>query len=77
MNLLISKDYSPPPTVVAYTEPFIAFAALQAHAKAYGYAFIIRDTKPNKISLICITYACDKQGKSISKGLNPSTYLQR
>ena len=60
MDLIISKDCGPPPPAAIYTEPSIAFAVLQAYAKAYKYAFIIRDIKSNKTNPICITYACDR-----------------
>ena len=77
MDLLMPKDCGPPPLTAVYPDPSTAFATLQAHAKAHGYAFLIRDTKLNKTNLTKVIYTCDKQEKSLSKGQTFNIYLER
>lgn len=77
MDLLMPKDCGPPPSTAVYPDPSTAFAALQAHAKAHGYAFLIRDTKPNKTNPTKVIYTCDRQGKSLSKGQTPNIHPER
>lgn len=44
MDLLTPKDCGPPPPEAVYPDIPTGFATLQAHAKANGYVFFIRDT---------------------------------
>ena len=72
MNLSAPKACGPPPSAAVYPDIPTAFAAVQAHAKAHGYAFYKRDTRPTKI-----IYACDKAEQAESKAKTLVIYSQR
>ena len=72
MNLSAPKACGPPPSAAVYPDIPTAFAAVQAHAKAHGYAFYKRDTRPTKI-----IYACDRAGQAESKAKTFVIHLQR
>ncbi|CZS93089.1 uncharacterized protein RCO7_11158 [Rhynchosporium graminicola] len=53
----------PAPPEAIYSDIATGFAALQAHAKAHGYAFAHQDTKPFRA-----LFVCDRAGKYNPKG---------
>jgi hypothetical protein len=61
-----------PPAEAAYLDPTTAFTAIQAHAKAYGYALIQRDKTPTRI-----LYTCDRAGKYSAKGKDPNMHKSK
>ncbi|RKF66070.1 hypothetical protein GcC1_111002, partial [Golovinomyces cichoracearum] len=61
MSSPLSCDPLPPAAI--YPDISTAFAAIQAHAKDNGYAFIARDRKPTRV-----LYLCDRAGKYDNKG---------
>jgi hypothetical protein len=60
-----------PPEAV-YPDIDTGFAAIQAHAKAHGYALVQRDKKATRV-----LYTCDRAGKYDSKGKNPNVHISR
>jgi hypothetical protein len=59
----------PAPFAASYKDLSTGFAALQAHAKANGYALFKRDGKRTRV-----VYACDRAGKYDSKGKQLNTH---
>jgi len=57
-----------PPLEASYPSAEAAFTAIQAHAKANGYAFVRRSSKPLRI-----LFDCDRAGQYQDKGKNPDT----
>ena len=76
MDLLLPKDCGPPPPAAVYPDILTAFSALQAHARAHGYALFKRDSQPPKVPTRVI-YACDREGKGDSRAKNPNIHEQR
>jgi hypothetical protein len=66
----------PPPSIATYVDVATAFAAIQEHAKANGYALFKRDIQPPAPKPTTrITYVCDRFGKpqaSRNKEVDPS-----
>ena len=59
----ISQPCGPAPPAAVYCDIPTGFTALQAHAKANGYALRQRDVKPFRV-----LYICDRAGKYDSRG---------
>jgi hypothetical protein len=62
----------PAPPAASYTDLTTGVSAIQAHAKANGYAFFRRDKKAKRV-----VYACDRAGNYQSKGKNPDTHKSK
>lgn len=57
-----------PPSEASYTSVDTAFIAIQAHAKAHGYAFARVTTRPSRV-----IFACDRAGKYDPRGKDLAT----
>jgi hypothetical protein len=64
----LTMSLAPPPEAT-YPDIATAFAAIQTHAKAHGYAVFQRDKRANKV-----VYTCDRAGQYDSKGKDPHTH---
>ena len=67
-----SLTCGPAPPAANYPDIITGFAALQAHAKANGYAFFCRSKRPKRV-----LYDCDRAGKYDSKGKDSNTHKSK
>jgi hypothetical protein len=56
---------------VIYKDHHTIFTALQAHARAHGFAIVLKYMRPNKANPTTIVWTCDKAGTYNSKGKDP------
>ena len=77
MDLPTPKACGPLPSPAIYPDIPTAFAALQGHAKAHGYALFKRDSQPPKSEPTRVIYACDREGRGDSRAKNPSIHPKR
>jgi hypothetical protein len=61
-----------PPSEAIYASVDTAFTAIQAHAKASGYAFSRVTTRPSRV-----IFACDRAGKYDSRGKDSATDMSK
>jgi FAR1 DNA-binding domain len=61
-----------PPPPRSYPDITTGFAALQAHAKAHGYALFQRDKRPTTV-----VYTCDRSGNYNPKGKELHTHSSK
>jgi hypothetical protein len=72
MSLPTSLSCRPAPSEAIYPDIPTALAAIQAHAKANGYAFFRRDGKPKRV-----VFVCDRAGKYDPKSKHPNTHTSK
>jgi hypothetical protein len=63
MSLPTTESCGPVPPRAIYPDVLTAFAAIQAHAKAHGYAISCQDKRPKRV-----LFGCDRAGKYNPKG---------
>ena len=72
MSTFTGEPCGPPPPAAIYSDISTCFSAIQAHARANGYAFMQRDTRPNRV-----VFVCDREGKYRPKGKQIDTHPTR
>jgi hypothetical protein len=72
MSLPTTQSCGPAPLKAIYPDVPTAFTAIQAHAKAYGYAISCRDKRPKRV-----LFVCDRAGKYDPNGKNPNTDISK
>ena len=68
----IGEPCGPAPPAAVYSDLSIGFTAIQAHARANGYAFMQRDTRPHRT-----LFVCDREGKYRPKGKQVDAHSAR